>query len=167
MSTIYEHTQKGSRLIYWLILPIVLEFIAITSLVVFLNYRSEKPLPLEQLMLIIALVALIPAGVLGWVMLMMSSLTVSVDSTLIRIRFGGGAYSKKFPLERISDCGPVKNDWMNGWGIRYIGKGWLYNVAGLDAVELTLKNGKRVRIGTDEPEKLAEAIRSVLPAASS
>ena len=159
---VYEHTQKGSRLIYWLILPIVLEFVAITALVVFLNYRSEKPLSLEQLMLVIALVALIPAGVLGWVMLMMSSLTVSVDSTLIRIRFGGGVCNKKFTLERISDCRPVKNDLMNGWGIRYIGKGWLYNIAGYDAVELTLKNGKRARIGTDEPEKLAEAISSLI-----
>jgi hypothetical protein len=62
-------------------------------------------------------------------------------------------------LEQITDCKPVKNDWINGWGIHYIGKRcWLYNIAGPDAVELTFKNDKKARIGTDEPEKLAEAI---------
>jgi hypothetical protein len=45
-----------------------------------------------------------------------------------------------------------------GWGIHYYGKGWLYNVAGLDAVEIRLTSGRRLRIGTDEPEVPCEAI---------
>jgi len=32
------------------------------------------------------------------------------------------------------------------------------HVAGWDAVEVLLKNGKKIRIGTDEPEKLSVAI---------
>lgn len=35
----------------------------------------------------------------------------------------------------------------------------LYNVAGLDAVEITLGSGERVRIGTDEPDLLLLAIQ--------
>jgi hypothetical protein len=36
----------------------------------------------------------------------------------------------------------------------------LWNVSGLDAIELTFATGKRFRIGTDEPGKLLEAIRA-------
>jgi hypothetical protein len=39
------------------------------------------------------------------------------------------------------------------------GQYWLWNVSGLNAIELTLKNSKRFRIGTDEPEKLVDAIK--------
>ena len=35
---------------------------------------------------------------------------------------------------------------------------WIYNVAGLDAVEIKLRNGKTYRVGTDEPKKLEQAI---------
>jgi hypothetical protein len=38
------------------------------------------------------------------------------------------------------------------------GQYWVWNVSGLDAVELTLRSGRRFRIGTDEPEELAKAI---------
>ena len=43
-------------------------------------------------------------------------------------------------------------------GIRWWGHGWLYNVSGFKAVEIELASGKRLRIGTDEPERLAQAI---------
>jgi hypothetical protein len=34
----------------------------------------------------------------------------------------------------------------------------MYNVAGLDAVELVLASGKKFRIGTDQPDELRSAI---------
>jgi len=34
----------------------------------------------------------------------------------------------------------------------------MYNVAGLEAVELVLASGKKFRIGTDQPAELANAI---------
>jgi hypothetical protein len=36
----------------------------------------------------------------------------------------------------------------------------LWNAAGLNAFELTFENGKKFRIGTDEPQPLLEAIRA-------
>jgi hypothetical protein len=35
---------------------------------------------------------------------------------------------------------------------------WIYSVSGFDAVEIKMKNGKRYRIGTDEPKNLEQAI---------
>ena len=34
----------------------------------------------------------------------------------------------------------------------------MYNVSGLDAVELTLRNGRRFRVGTDERQALLNAL---------
>ena len=159
----YEHTQKGSRLVYYSAIFVILECLALEALVYVLGTRSEYLLPRNQLILAMVLIPLVPGVVLGWAFLMMSSLTVSIDQEYVRMRFGPGVWMKKFKLERIANCKPVKNDWMNGWGIRYISKGcWLYNIAGMKAVELTFKNGKKARIGTDEPEKLAEAIREAI-----
>ena len=40
--------------------------------------------------------------------------------------------------------------------------GWMFNVSGLDALELVLANGKRFRIGTDNPNDVIEARRGGL-----
>jgi hypothetical protein len=39
----------------------------------------------------------------------------------------------------------------------------LYNVSGLDAVELRLKSGDIRRIGTDDPQALADALKAHAP----
>jgi len=54
----------------------------------------------------------------------------------------------------------VRNRWWNGFGIRMRPGFRLYNVSGLDAVELRLKSHEVRRIGTDDPQGLAEALKS-------
>lgn len=102
----------------------------------------------------------IPAMVLGIVVLLFGALTVEVDERAIRLWFGIGLIRKAIPLSDVAACRPVRNRWWWGWGIRAIPGGWLYNVSGLDAVELRLHNGKIIRIGTDEPRLLHEFIES-------
>ena len=43
-------------------------------------------------------------------------------------------------------------------GIRLTRHGWMWNISGLDAVELEYKDGKKFRIGTNQPQKLCQAI---------
>jgi hypothetical protein len=100
--------------------------------------------------------------VLPWGLLMMSSLTVRIDEYFLRVRFGPGVFFKRFPLSQIAACEPKYRTHCLGWGVRYYFGGWLYNVAGFKSVEITFKNGKKARIGTDEPEKLAESIREAI-----
>jgi len=38
----------------------------------------------------------------------------------------------------------------------------MYNISGLDAVELRLKKGGVFRIGSDEPQRLEEALKQAL-----
>jgi hypothetical protein len=54
----------------------------------------------------------------------------------------------------------VRNHWWNGFGIRMRSGFRLYNVSGLDAVELQLKSGEIRRIGTDDPQALVEALKA-------
>lgn len=107
-------------------------------------------------------IAFAVAAVLGLVAFAFGALTVCVDQTHVTARFGVGAlrgwFRKRAPLSEIASCRPVRNRWYFGWGIRYMGTGWLYNVAGLDAVELVLSGGKQMRIGTDEPAALVAAL---------
>ncbi len=89
-------------------------------------------------------------------------LTVEVDHEAVRIRFGAGLFRKELRLSSITAVTQVRNSWLSGWGIHYIGGGWLYNVDGHDAVELRFASGGRARIGTDEPATLETAIRERL-----
>jgi hypothetical protein len=54
----------------------------------------------------------------------------------------------------------ARNRWWYGWGIRLTPHGWLYNVWGLDAVEIRRTNGRTLRVGTDDAAPLVEAIRA-------
>jgi hypothetical protein len=92
------------------------------------------------------------------VMLLFHSLTVEVARGYLVIRFGVGLVRKRWPLKEIESVEIVRNRWWYGWGIRLTPHGWLFNVSGSDAVQVRLENGKQVRIGTDEPEKLQRAL---------
>ena len=88
------------------------------------------------------------------------SLTVRVSRNDIFLSFGVGLIRKRFLIHDIESATIVRNRWYNGWGIKKIWGGWLYNVSGFDAVEIKLKNGRRYRIGTDQPCELLAAVES-------
>ena len=142
MST-YRHTQFGT--------VNVVIIIAIAPLT-FLPAWVAGAAPIAWLILIFLL------GIL----MLFYNLTVTIDDRDLRISFGIGLIRKRFPLDEIDSCQPVRNSWLYGWGIRLTPRGWLYNVSGLEAVELKMKSGKTCRIGTDEPNVLAAAVEEAV-----
>jgi len=142
--TSYRHTQSGKFI--WLILLIGLFILAIAITVAGI---------VDQTMIVVTIVSIAISFLLGW---MFGSLTVSISGGLLNWWFGPGFWRKKVPVHDIAACEAVRNYWWWGWGIRYYTKGWLYSISGLDAVELRLKSGKFIRIGTDQPEKLVMAL---------
>jgi hypothetical protein len=90
------------------------------------------------------------------------ALDVSVDDEAVRFRMGAGFFRKEIPLAEISSSSRVRNALWSGWGVKRTrdGQRWSFNVSGFDAVELTLKNSRIIRIGTDDPEGLLQAIRT-------
>jgi hypothetical protein len=84
---------------------------------------------------------------------------VRVTPEAITISFGIGIIKKKKLIREINSVASVKNPWYYGWGIRLIPNGWLYNISGSDAVELTFSNKKTIiRIGTANPLTLKNEI---------
>ncbi len=90
------------------------------------------------------------------------ALTVIVRGNMLEVRLGIGLLRKRFSLQDIASVQTVRNHWYFGWGIRWLGSGWLYNVSGLDAIELQMRNGRRHRIGTDAPGELERALRAAI-----
>lgn len=51
-----------------------------------------------------------------------------------------------------------------GWGVHLTMSGMAYNVSGNDGVIFTLKNGRKVLVGTQRPQELAAGIAKALEA---
>jgi len=143
MTMPYRHTQPG---ILILICCLLCGAIGAAGL-----WRSGQWPPAIALTVILLAVAFV-----------FSSLTVEVSDDELRWHFGPGLWTYRLPLDEIKEVAVVKNHWWNGFGIR-IGQGFrLYNVSGLDAVELRLKSDEIRRIGTDDPQGLAQGLREAL-----
>jgi hypothetical protein len=93
--------------------------------------------------------------VLTW---LFGSLTIEVDGEELCHYFGPGFWKKTYLLSDIELVEQVRNSWIFGWGIRLAPHGWLYNVSGLDAVQIQLRSGRKFRIGTDDPQGVISAI---------
>ena len=136
----YRHTQRGT-----VTLIVCLLFAAIDALIA---WRSGQWSPVVVLIVLVA------------VAILFSSLTVEVGDNELRWHFGPGLWTYRLPLDEIKEVAVVKNHLWNGFGIR-MGPGFrLYNVSGLDAVELRLKSDEVRRIGTDDPQGLANVLQS-------
>ncbi len=138
--TVYNHTQFGT-LVVWAVGTVILVTLAIGM------GAGWHPL------------LLVTAAVMTGVLFLFHSLTVEVTERLVVVRFGPGLIRKSFPVRTIRESRTVRNRWYYGWGIRWTPHGWLFNVSGLDAVEIKLESGRKYRIGTDRPEELLAAIQ--------
>jgi hypothetical protein len=138
----YEHTQKAFWTFFALGLPAV----------IYLAIASVSPIPSPGL--IVPLVLLL-CPFLFW------KLTITIDRETLRASFGIGLVRKTVPVANIVACEPIRIRWWYGWGIHLTPYGWLYNVSGFDAVVITMRNGSRFCLGTDQPSELVAAIRRV------
>ncbi len=136
----YRHTQRGTVLL--------VAFLASAAL-------GSVPVLLAGKVTLAAAVA----ALLTLLALLFGSLTVEVDARHLRLRFGPGLVRASWEVARIEEVVAVRTRWWHGWGIHLGFHGWLYNVSGFDAVELRLRGGKRVRIGTDRPDEFCAALR--------
>ena len=102
------------------------------------------------------------AGILVFFLFIFGSLTIAVDKTFVWMQFGIGFIRMKFKLEEIESCSTVQNPWYHTLGIIPVLHGWSFSIFGLNAVELSMKNGKKYRIGTKQPEELCSQIQSNL-----
>ena len=136
----YRHTQRGT-----LTIILCLAFAAFDAAIV---WRSGQ-WPAAFVAVVLVAIAVV-----------FSSLTVEISETELRWYFGPGFWSYRLPLDDIEAVAAARNRWWNGFGIRMRPGFRLYNVSGLDAVELRLKSHEVRRIGTDDPQGLMKALKS-------
>ncbi len=87
-----------------------------------------------------------------------SSLTTVVTDEYFIFHFSLGFWRKRIPIADIRRATAVRSKLWDGFGVHLTSHGWLYNVWGLDAVEIERTNGKLLRVGSDDARALAEAI---------
>ncbi|MGH1488831.1 MAG: hypothetical protein ACRBK7_05460 [Acidimicrobiales bacterium] len=141
----YDHRQSTTNL--------VLAVMAITSVVAILAALGDG---LESAAGIIVFGAMMTA-----VVFVFSELRTTVDESNIIATFRLGWPKRTVPISALSSSQTVRNKWWYGFGVRLIPDGWMYNIWGLDAVEIRYDRGERhetFRIGTNDPEGLAAAI---------
>jgi hypothetical protein len=142
----YRHTQRGT-----LITVVCLVLAALDAAIAM---RTGQWPPVAVLIILMA------------VAFIFSSLTVEVKDKELRWHFGPGFWSYRLALDDIETVAVVRNHWWNGFGIRMRPGFRLYNVSGLDAVELHLRSHDIRRIGTDDPQGLAGALKAPARSAS-
>ena len=152
--TSYKHTQIGYlMLIVTLAVLVFFAWLQITARAEPTSVDSGTNFAVTAIM---ALILFILAS--------FGSLTVSIDEQRITIKFGWGIFRKEFSTSDIASATQVKNHWYYGWGVKvwfwpYM---WIYSVSGFDAIEITMKNGKIYRIGTDTSGELEAAIKQAI-----
>jgi len=137
----YKHTQIG----YLLIIMLGAATLLIGNLMIATDFNPTTVLMLAFMVLCLGSFA---------------TLTVEVDNRAVSLRFGIGLIRKRFLLEDVEAYRVVKNPLYYAWGIHVIPNGWIFNVSGLEAIELQMKNGRQYRIGTDDVEGLSNAVKS-------
>ena len=139
----YRHTQAG-----WFGPPVIGLFALISVPILAAEETSAW---------FTAVMVAFMVGLVG-VVVLFSWLRVTVSGGQAVAAFGFGWPRRVIELSEVVAVRQVRNRWWYGWGMRKVPGGWMYNVWGLDAVELEFASSKVFRIGTDEPEELFTAL---------
>jgi hypothetical protein len=143
-----EFTQKGKFSV--LILSPLLAFIIA---MLFFSPASGSAFTIVMIFLIFIIVLCL---------LTFYKLTICIGDSYISFRMGAGLIKRKYALDEIEYCKPVRNSIWYGIGIHIIPGGWLYNVSGKYAIELGFRSRKKISIGTDKPDEIAQIINERL-----
>jgi len=131
---IYQHTQPATTIL------------VVTSVVVLIELICAAAFRQRALLLGAAVIA-----IAAWIF---RSLTIEITDAELTWRFGLHWFVKRVALDQIASAKIVRTSFWEGWGVHYTRFGWLYNASGFDAVAITLRNGKRFCLGTDDAPNL-------------
>ena len=142
----YHHTQIGYPMIAALVFGSIAQLRSLVR-----DARDHKPrlwLHAPGLLLFLG------------VMAAFARLAVDVDDATVSVGYAAGLARRRIDLGQIERAETTKTAWYTGWGIRFTPDGLLYNAWGRKGVKLQLVSGKKLTIGSDEPELLLAAIET-------
>jgi hypothetical protein len=148
---VYSHTQSV-KLLWAILLPVT-----VGAGVSLLAEKGTAGWPGVSLLVLLAAATL----------LVMGHFTVEVGEGRIEWRFGALGWPRwDAALEQIIGVEVTTSSAFEGWGINRTKTGMLYNAHGQQAVRLHLRDGRTLRLGSDEPERLAAFIAARQPAST-
>jgi hypothetical protein len=142
-----KYTQKG-YLHYILI---------VTALFMMFQFVYLKPQGFANWFLILVLLFLI--------FIILSSYKFSLELTdkYLIFKAGIGIITKTIPYEKIETSCVASTKWWTGIGLRFIGKGWLYNIKYGKTIEIQYKDKSMVtQFGFDEAEDIVKELNKRL-----
>ncbi len=142
MEAEYRHTQYGVLMFVVFLITGVL--IAVVALAIIAEDRM------------LAAIVMICVYLFG--LGMFYSFTIEISEGKLKFWFGVGIIRKTYALSEVQSTKEVETPWYYFWGVKSISGGWLWSIAPGTAVEIVLKNGRIVHLGTNQPKKLKQAI---------
>ena len=110
----------------------------------------------------IALTALAPSFAITWLLFQAAKMRTVVDDEGVLVEMLIFV-KRKIPFADIESATATEYNPLldyGGWGFRISSKGKAYNMRGNSGVQLVLKNGGRVLIGSDQDQSLESAIQA-------
>jgi hypothetical protein len=90
-------------------------------------------------------------------------IVIEIDEHQISFKFGIGLFKRTYQMIDLTSCSSIRCSLLNGFGIRRIANGWLYNMSGLDAIELRFNDKKSIiQIGTKNSEEIAIIVTNLI-----
>jgi hypothetical protein len=149
----YRHTQVGT-------LTIII-FAVVAVLTAYALYSASKAAEGHEVT-VLKVTGLAVAGVFAFVLASFYAFTIEIVDGELQFWFGWGVARRAVPSEEIRSVEVVRVPWYYFWGIKSIPGGWLYSIApGGRAVELVLKDGAKILLGTDRPDEIKLRLEEV------
>jgi hypothetical protein len=142
MVTVYKHTQFGASTLTIFVAAGILTAAVVSSML------AEDRL----------FVAFVVIAAYFIIVALFYAFTVEISEEKLKFWFGIGGIRKAYSLEKIRSTKEVVNPWYYLWGIKSIPGGWLYAIGPGTAVEIVFKNSKVIRLGSNQPKELKQAI---------
>jgi len=164
-NVIFHEEQKFGLWLRWLIYLSMGISVVITAFAMYKISATDTSHESREIILTLLAGIGVPIAIMALFLLLKLETEVKPDGIYVRffpfhIRF------KRFGTEDLSEyyARRYKPIWeYGGWGIRYgLRNGKAYNVSGNRGVQLVFKSGKKLLIGSQKPEQLEAAIRSIM-----
>lgn len=150
MSTNRDFTE-AQRFTQWWLWLVILGVDAIILYMVYKHFFTDQQVGSQPIpSFAIVLVLLSTVGV--FILFLIMRLETRIDRTGVHIKYFP-LVTRHYAWDQITHAEVVNYGFIGGWGVRLGTKyGTVYNVKGNLGLYLELKNGKRVCIGTQQPE---------------
>ena len=166
----FKESQQFRSRSFWIFLVIMIIFLTglfgfgFVKQIICGKPFGTKPAPDHVLILLTLFIYLLCAGLV--LLFYFAKLTISIDKEGIRIRFVPFRNKARLiPWDQIEkifvrEYDPIRE--YGGFGYRFgFGRGVAYNVSGVWGIQIIMKNGKKILIGTQKQEALKEFLKKI------